>query len=105
MKNINIKELENVLYEICPSISGDIFNVKYTDYDLDEKEEEKFEVYEVFDGETYPGCIGIKKYSKSGKMNSLEIKKDLLSMDNGDFNTEKIKTLLMESIGGILSKR
>jgi hypothetical protein len=100
MKNINIKELENVLYEIYPSTNGDIFNIKYTDYDLDEKEEEKFEIYEVFDSSVkFPNVIDPKHYSKSGNMNSLVIKKDLLNMGNGEFDTQKIKTLLMESIG------
>ena len=100
MNKINIKDFENVLFDVFPA-NKEKYEIKYTDFRYDEygikvKTDDIPEKVIIKIGDsndkTYPQIIGPDSWSKIGDMKSLVIDKKLLN----DYQT--IKNLLIESI-------
>lgn len=84
---INIKDLENVLFDIFPT-NKEKYEIKYVDFNYNQDE-----VLDIPEGVVK---LSESTWNKTGDMKSLIIKKNVLNICDEKFDTRIVKTLLME---------
>jgi hypothetical protein len=106
MKNINITDFENVLFDIFPA-SREKYEIMYNDFRYDEygMEVKTDDIPENViikisnpNDKTYPNVYGPAGWTKVGDMKPLIIDKKTLNINNGRFDDQIIRTLLLEAI-------